>query len=96
MRTNDILINENIGRLSINDNILNDSNYDLALGHHQMGGTRIGKDINDSVVDKNLLVFGFKNLYINGSSVFRTGGFAYPTFTIVQLATRLGEHLTKA
>ena len=91
----DILINENIGRLSINDNILNDSNYDLTLGHHQLGGTRIGKDINDSVVDKNLLVFGFKNLYINGSSVFRTGGFAHPTFTIVQLATRLGEHLTK-
>ena len=91
----DILINENIGRLSINDNILNDSNYDLTLGNHQLGGTRIGKDINDSVVDKNLLVFGFKNLYINGSSVFRTGGFAHPTFTIVQLATRLGEHLTK-
>ena len=56
----------------------------------------MGKNINDSVVDKNLLVFGFKNLYINGSSVFRTGGFAYPTFTIVQLATRLGEHLIKA
>jgi len=91
----DILINENIGRLSINDYILNDSNYDLTLGNHQLGGTRIGKDINDSVVDKNLLVFGFKNLYINGSSVFRTGGFAHPTFTIVQLATRLGEHLTK-
>ena len=92
----DILINENLGRLSINENILEDKNYDLTLGYHQMGGTRMGKNITDSVVDKNLLVFGFKNLYINGSSVFRTGGFAYPTFTIVQLATRLGEHLIKA
>ena len=92
----DILINENLGRLSINDNILENKNYDLTLGYHQMGGTRMGKNITDSVVDKNLLVFGFKNLYINGSSVFRTGGFAYPTFTIVQLATRLGEHLIKA
>jgi len=92
----DLLINKNIGRLSINDNILDNKNYEYALGYHQMGGTRIGNNINDSVVDKNLLVFGFKNLYINGSSVFRTGGFAYPTFTIVQLATRLGEHLIKA
>ena len=55
----------------------------------------MGTYSHDSVVDKNLLVHGFKNLYINGSSVFRTAGFAWPTFTIVQLATRLGEHLTE-
>ena len=61
-----------------------------------MGVTRIGENIDDSVVNEHLLVHGFKNLYINGSSVFRTGGHAHPTFSIVQLATRLGEHLSKA
>ena len=30
------------------------------------------------------------------SNIFRTGGFAYPTFTIVQLATRLGDYLTRS
>lgn len=90
-----ILLNEDLGRLSINDNILEKKNLNLTLGYHQMGGTRMGTYSHDSVVDKNLLVHGFKNLYINGSSVFRTAGFAWPTFTIVQLATRLGEHLTE-
>ena len=56
----------------------------------------MAKNIDDSVVDKNLLVFVFKILYINSNSVFRKAVFAYPTFTIVQLATRLGEHLIKA
>ena len=55
----------------------------------------MGTNSKDSVVDKNLLVHGFSNLYVNGSSVFSTGGFAYPTFSIVQLASRLGDHLAK-
>jgi choline dehydrogenase-like flavoprotein len=58
-----------------------------------MGGTRIGVSKKDSVVDKNLKVHGINNLYICGSSVFRSGGSANPTFTIVQLSLRLGDHL---
>ena len=60
-----------------------------------MGGTRIGNNPKDSVVDKNLKVHGIDNLFINGSSVFRTGGHSHPTYTIVKLALRLGEHLSK-
>ena len=45
------------------------------------------------MVDKNLKVHEIKNLYISGSSVFRTGGHAHPTFTIVQLSSRLADHL---
>ncbi len=90
-----ILLYEDLGRLSINNNILSDENYKLTLGYHQLGGTRMGSNFENSVVDKNLLVHGFKNLYVNGSSVFTRGGFAYPTFTIVQLASRLGDHLSK-
>jgi choline dehydrogenase-like flavoprotein len=45
------------------------------------------------VVDADCRVHGTTNLYIGGSSVFPTGGFANPTYTIVQLALRLGDHL---
>ena len=90
-----VLLDQDFGRLSINNNILSDKNYKLVLGYHQLGGTRMGTNSKDSVVDKNLLVHGFSNLYVNGSSVFSTGGFAYPTFSIVQLASRLGDHLAK-
>ena len=33
------------------------------------------------------------NLYVGGSSVFATSGHANPTYSIVQLALRLGDHL---
>jgi choline dehydrogenase-like flavoprotein len=53
----------------------------------------MGVSANGGVVDGNCRVFGHDNLYVAGSSVFRTGGQANPTFTIVQLALRLGDHL---
>ena len=45
------------------------------------------------VVDRNCRVHGQENLYIAGSSVFPTVGYANPTLTIVALAVRLAEHL---
>ena len=58
-----------------------------------MGGTRMSDAAATGVVDRNCKVFGMANLYIGGSSVFPTGGHANPTYTIVQLALRLGDHL---
>ena len=43
-------------------------------------------------LDRNCKVFGQENLYLIGSSIFPTGGYA-PPLTIVQLANRLGDHL---
>ena len=62
-------------------------------GLHHMGGTIMGNDKSNSVVDKNLKVHDIDNLFVIGSSVFPTGGHANPTLTIVQLANRLGNHL---
>lgn len=45
------------------------------------------------VVDSNCRVHSVKNLYVAGSSVFPTGGYANPTFAIVALALRLADHL---
>ena len=62
---------------------------------HHMGTTRMGTSINDSVVDSNLKVFNSNNLFIIGSSVFRTGGNCNPTLTIVALSIRLAEYINK-
>jgi choline dehydrogenase-like flavoprotein len=47
----------------------------------------------NGVVDADCRVHGVPNLFIAGSSVFPTGGYANPTLTIVALAFRLATHL---
>ena len=61
--------------------------------HHFMGTTRMGDNPKDSVVNADCRVHGVPNLFVAGSSVFPTGGFANPTLTVVALALRLGNHL---
>jgi choline dehydrogenase-like flavoprotein len=61
--------------------------------HHFMGTTRMHVDPRQGVVDANSRVHGFQNLFVTGSSVFPTGGFANPTLTIVALAIKLSDHL---
>ncbi|MGY2258319.1 GMC family oxidoreductase [Pseudomonas sp. SDO55104_S430] len=65
-----------------------------AVGHMH-GTTRMAAAAENGVVDKNCCVFGVKNLYVAGSSVFPSGGFVNPTLTIVALAIRLGEHISE-
>jgi choline dehydrogenase-like flavoprotein len=61
--------------------------------HHFLGTTRMHEDPRKGVVDANCCVHGMKNLFVAGSSVFPTGGFANPTLTIIALALRLADHL---
>lgn len=65
-------------------------------GYHHMGTTRMSSDPRKGVVDADCKVHGVGNLYIAGSSVFPTGGYANPTLTIAALALRLAEHLDRA
>lgn len=72
----------------------NISNWPVANdASHPMGTTRMGNDSKTSVVDKNCKVHELDNLFIMGSSVFTTSGYANPTATIVALALRLADHL---
>ena len=64
-------------------------------GNHHMGGTRMHEDPDYGVVDANSKVHGMQNLYVAGSSVFTTSGYANPTTTITALALRLGYHLAE-
>ena len=60
---------------------------------HHLGTTRMSDDPHQGVVDRHCRVHGVDNLHVVGSSVFPTGGWAFPTFTIVALSLRLAEHL---
>ena len=62
--------------------------------YHQSGGTLMGKSDQEGIVNRNLKVFGTINLYIVGSSTFRTGSAANSAFTALAFATRLVEHLS--
>lgn len=66
---------------------------DLWGGCHLMGGTRMAADPARGVVDENSRVHGMRNLYLAGSSVFPTTGFANPTLTLTALTLRLADHL---
>ena len=90
-----IFLEKNIARIGLEGYLFNNDEYDTRVGFHQLGGTRMGNDIEDSVVNKDLKVHGISNLFINGSSVFRTGSYNHPTYTIVKLALKLSNHLSK-
>lgn len=60
---------------------------------HQMGTTRMSAEADGGVVNADLRCHDLANLYVAGSSVFPTFGFANPTLAIVALSLRLAEHL---
>jgi choline dehydrogenase-like flavoprotein len=67
----------------------------MAPGAHHMGTTRMSADARKGVVDENCRVHGTTNVFVAGSSVFPTAGWAPPTLTIVALALRLADHLRR-
>lgn len=85
-------------RLRLQDWVIRNDPYPdhghIAASHH-MGGTRMSVDETTGVVDAELKVHGSKNIYVAGSSVFPTAGWANPTLSIVQLSLRLASHLSR-
>lgn len=98
-----VLAEEGVGRIKLRNWLLAkkpvlprraDDVGDISSRHH-MGTTRMATDPARGVVDADCRVHGIANLYIGGSSVFPTSGFANPTYTIIQLSLRLADHLTR-
>ena len=89
------------GRLRLSDWLMADPvrlpgiDADEVAGKHHMCTTRMADDPRRGVVDGNCRVHGIDNLWIAGSSVFATPGHANPTYTIIQLALRLADHLAE-
>ncbi|MGH0029398.1 MAG: FAD-dependent oxidoreductase [Myxococcota bacterium] len=65
-------------------------------GNHHYGTTRMSDSPRHGVVDRDCRVHGTANLYVAGSSVFPTTGYANPTLTIVALSARLAETLSRS
>jgi len=62
-------------------------------GNHHMGGTRMAQGRERGIVNKNNELFDHKNIFILGSSVFPSYGYANPTLTIVQLSMRVAKYI---
>ena len=91
-----ILEQKGIGKLELSKNFLSGEYLDRQdpINHH-IGTARMASSDSEGVVDKNLKIFDQSNLYISSSAVFPTSSNANPTFTIVALSLRLGDHLKK-
>ena len=88
----DVLMRQGKGRVRVN----NDRIYkQVEGGGHTLGTTRMGVSRATSVVDRDCRVHGYSNLFVAGSSVFPTGGYANPTLTIVALGLRLAGRLVE-
>lgn len=95
------LAENDIGRMRIYDWVLSETPIETASdgapesmsSYHHMCTTRMSDDPRTGVVDRDCRVHGISNLSIGGSSVFASTSFVNPTYTIVQLALRLGDHL---
>jgi choline dehydrogenase-like flavoprotein len=85
-----------VGRIRLNELLLEDDarwSENLSWFGHHMGTTRMSETPRTGVVDADCRVHGLANLYIAGSSVFPTSGYANPTLTILALSLRLADHL---
>jgi choline dehydrogenase-like flavoprotein len=67
----------------------------LLDGYHQAGTTRMSARPEDGVLNPQLAVHGFDDLFVASSSAFVTSGQANSTFMIVVLAIRLADHLRR-
>jgi choline dehydrogenase-like flavoprotein len=66
---------------------------DMTGSCHHMGTARMAASPEKGVVNADSRVHSVENLYIAGSAVFPTSGYANPTLTIVALTLRLADHL---
>ena len=88
-------VNNDLGRIGGDQNIYKLDSFISDAGYHHIGGTCMGKNKNNSVVDENLKVHETENLFVCGSSTFTSGGHANPTLSIIQLSLRLADHLSE-
>jgi choline dehydrogenase-like flavoprotein len=84
-----------LGRLWIDENRWGRLATVLEGGSHHMGTTRMSASAKDGVVDERCRLHECPELYIAGSSVFPSVGFANPTLTLVALAHRMAEDLRR-
>ena len=65
----------------------------MTSSFHHMGGARMSATPDTGVVNADCRLHSVDNLYVAGSAVFPTSGYANPTLTIVALSLRLADHI---
>jgi choline dehydrogenase-like flavoprotein len=63
-------------------------------GHH-IGTVRMGSDPRNGVINANGELWCTRGLFVAGTAIFPTSGFANPTLAAVALAFRLADHLVQ-
>lgn len=64
-------------------------------GFHQIGTLRMATDPSSGVTDSYGCLFGVPNVFVASSAVFPTSGQANPTLSLVALAVRQAEYISK-
>ncbi len=82
-----------IGRIALKEELHDEQKFKQLGTYHHIGGTIMGTNIKNSVVNEDLRVHDIKNLYIVGSSTFPTSGYTNSTFAIIQLSLRLANKI---
>jgi len=59
---------------------------------HHIGTTRMGATEGDGCVDTNGLLWGTKNFYVMGASLFPTAGYENPTVPVIQMSLRMSDY----
>jgi choline dehydrogenase-like flavoprotein len=65
------------------------------VGGHHIGTARMGTNPRTSVVDTHCELWNTKGVFVAGSAVFPTCGFANPTLSAVAIALRMADHLNQ-
>ena len=80
-----------------NLDILTDSNFLnkvlLNDASHHLGGFNYIKNDKKTLINKNLQISKYNNIYVCSSSIFPTAGSVNPNLTIAALGIRLSEFL---
>jgi choline dehydrogenase-like flavoprotein len=85
---------QGLGRVEfLHDDVEEAVREQLFGGYHQSGTTRMSADPADGVLDANLAVHGFEDLFVASSSAFPTSSQANSTFMLTAFAVRLADHL---
>ena len=91
-----VIAKSGLGEVQLDPDLLASVQHALVpQGGHHIGTVRMSADASTGVVDTNGEVWGTRGLFIAGTSIFPSSGFANPTLTAIALAFRLAEHLTR-
>jgi choline dehydrogenase-like flavoprotein len=82
---------EALGGEPLEGSTLELSRAGMGLVAHEVGSARIGRD---GVVDENLRLHGYSNIYVCDNSVAPVAFSANPTLSIACLAMRLADHIS--